>query len=47
LVTYAGTLRVGFTADAGVVQDPQVLVEAFETELDGLRRAVRSASGRS
>ncbi|HEX5535335.1 MAG TPA: wax ester/triacylglycerol synthase family O-acyltransferase [Actinomycetales bacterium] len=47
LFTYAGTLRVGFAADAGAVPDPQVLVEAFETELDGLLRAVRSGAGRS
>jgi WS/DGAT/MGAT family acyltransferase len=47
LFTYAGTMRVAFAADAGAVPDPQVLVDAFETELDELFRAVRSRAGRN
>ena len=41
IFTYAGTVRVGFMVDAGVVPDPQALLTAFEREL-----AVLSSLGR-
>lgn len=34
--TYAGNVRVGFMADAGVVPDPGGLLRAFEVEVAGL-----------
>jgi WS/DGAT/MGAT family acyltransferase len=41
VVTYAGTLRVGFLSDAGAVPDPTRLVAAFE---DALARLLRMAN---
>ena len=38
IFTYAGTVRVGFMVDAGVVPDPQALLVAFEDEVDALVR---------
>jgi diacylglycerol O-acyltransferase / wax synthase len=36
IYTYAGNVRVGFMADAGVVPDPGDLLRAFEVEVAGL-----------
>lgn len=36
IYTYAGTVRVGFMVDAGVVPDPGDLLRAFEDEVAGL-----------
>lgn len=36
IYTYAGNVRVGFMADAGVVPDPGGLLRAFEVEVAGL-----------
>lgn len=36
IYTYAGTVRVGFMVDAGVVPDPGDLLRAFEVEVAGL-----------
>jgi WS/DGAT/MGAT family acyltransferase len=36
IFTYAGTVRVGFMTDAAVVPDPELLLAAFEDELDHL-----------
>jgi diacylglycerol O-acyltransferase / wax synthase len=36
IFTYAGTVRVGFMTDAVVVPDPELLLAAFEDELDHL-----------
>jgi hypothetical protein len=36
IFTYAGTVRVGFMTDAAVVPDPELLLAAFEDELDNL-----------
>jgi WS/DGAT/MGAT family acyltransferase len=38
IFTYAGTVRVGFMVDAGVVPDPEALLVAFEDEVDALVR---------
>lgn len=37
LLTYAGELRLGVAADAGLVSDPQALVVAFEREIEAMR----------
>jgi WS/DGAT/MGAT family acyltransferase len=37
-LSYAGALRVGVKADAGLVPDPEVLLEAFDAELEALRQ---------
>jgi WS/DGAT/MGAT family acyltransferase len=42
-VTYDQTLRVGFKVDAGVVPDPERLVDAFDLELDRLLHMARAA----
>jgi WS/DGAT/MGAT family acyltransferase len=42
ILTYAGTVRVGFLADAERVRDPDELVEALGLELDALTRLTRS-----
>jgi diacylglycerol O-acyltransferase len=36
IFSYAGEIRVGISADAGLVPDPQELVDAFELEIEGL-----------
>ncbi len=41
IFTYAGTVRVGFMVDVGVVPDPQALLVAFEDEVDALVRLGR------
>jgi WS/DGAT/MGAT family acyltransferase len=38
IFTYAGTVRVGFMVDVGVVPDPASLLAAFEDELEALVR---------
>ena len=38
IFTYAGTVRVGLMADAGVVHDPEELLAAFEDEVAALVR---------
>ena len=38
IFTYAGTVRVGLMADAGVVHDPEALLAAFEDEVAALVR---------
>jgi WS/DGAT/MGAT family acyltransferase len=43
IVTYDRTARVGFKADAAVIPDPELLVDAFEAELDELLRLARAA----
>jgi WS/DGAT/MGAT family acyltransferase len=40
IFSYAGTVTVGFAADAAVIPDPSALVSGFEAELDALRAAV-------
>jgi WS/DGAT/MGAT family acyltransferase len=42
IFSYNGTVRVGFKVDAGVVPDPERLVEAFDQELDDLARMSRA-----
>ncbi|MBI2390311.1 MAG: DUF1298 domain-containing protein [Deltaproteobacteria bacterium] len=37
LLTYAGELRLGVAADAGLLPDPHALVACFEREIDGMR----------
>jgi len=41
IFTYAGTVRLGFMVDVGVVPDPQSLLVAFEDEVDALVRLGR------
>jgi WS/DGAT/MGAT family acyltransferase len=36
IFTYAGTVRIGFMVDAGVVPDPAALSKAFEDEMESL-----------
>ena len=38
IFTYAGTVRIGFMVDAGVVPDPASLLVAFEDEVEALVR---------
>lgn len=42
IFSYDRTVRVGFKVDAGVVHDPELLVEAFDAELDDLLRLARA-----
>jgi diacylglycerol O-acyltransferase / wax synthase len=41
IFTYAGSVRVGFMVDAGVVPEPQSLLVAFEDEVEALVRLGR------
>ena len=41
IFTYAGTVRLGFMVDVGVVPDPQSLLVGFEDEVDALVRLGR------
>jgi hypothetical protein len=45
LFSYAGRVTVGFLADAGVIDDPQPLADAFRAELLGLARSARDIAG--
>jgi diacylglycerol O-acyltransferase / wax synthase len=48
IFSYNQSVRVGFKVDAGVIQEPERLVEAFDQEMDDLlhiARAVRDRSG--
>ncbi len=42
IFSYNGMVRVGFKVDAGVVPDPERLVDAFDQELDDLARMARA-----
>jgi WS/DGAT/MGAT family acyltransferase len=46
IFTYNGTVRVGFKVDAGIVPDPELLVAAFEQEMDDLVHITRSTRQR-
>ncbi|HSR22360.1 MAG TPA: WS/DGAT domain-containing protein, partial [Candidatus Eisenbacteria bacterium] len=39
ILSYAGEIMVGVASDAGLVPDPQAIVEAFEAELAALTAA--------
>jgi len=41
ILSYAGGVRLGLAADAGVVPDPQRIVDAFHDELDEVRALSR------
>ncbi len=43
IFSYEGAVRVGFKVDAGVVPDPEKLVQAFDDEMDLLLRLAKSA----
>jgi len=36
IFTYAGTVRIGFKTDAGVIPEPEQILAAFQAELDAL-----------
>ena len=38
IFSYAGALTVGVMADAGLVPDPERIIEAFEREVEALMR---------
>ena len=42
IFSYNGTVRVGFKVDAGIVPDPERLVDSFDQELDDLARMARA-----
>ena len=44
ILSYAGEIMVGVASDAGLVPDPQAIVEAFEAELTALTAAFPSQS---
>ena len=47
IFTYAGSVRVGFMVDAGVVPEPQTLLAAFEDEVEALVRLGRDGEEES
>ena len=38
IFSYAGEVTLGVMTDAGLVPDPEKIIEAFEPELDALER---------
>jgi hypothetical protein len=40
ICSYAGRIRLGVGTDAGLVPDPEVIVEGFHAELEEMRRRV-------
>ncbi|MGA8217027.1 MAG: WS/DGAT domain-containing protein, partial [Solirubrobacterales bacterium] len=38
IFSYAGEVTMGVMTDAGLVPDPEKIIEAFEPELDSLER---------
>lgn len=47
LISFDGSLRMGVLADSRLVAEPSTLVEAFEAEVEELRRSLSDANGRS
>jgi WS/DGAT/MGAT family acyltransferase len=45
ILSYAGQVRLGVGTDAGLVPDPERIVDGFHQELDELRRLARTGSG--
>jgi diacylglycerol O-acyltransferase / wax synthase len=45
IFSYAGNVRLGVGTDAGLVPDPEVIVQGFHEELDELRRRAGMAVG--
>jgi WS/DGAT/MGAT family acyltransferase len=45
VVSYAGEVRLGISADANLVPDPERILEGFPAELDALREAAGLAPG--
>lgn len=45
ILSYNGTVRLGLGVDAGLVPDPQPIVEGFHDELDQLLRLARATGG--
>jgi diacylglycerol O-acyltransferase len=43
ILSYHGKVRLGVGSDAGLIPDPQTIVDAFEAEFDELLRLARSA----
>jgi WS/DGAT/MGAT family acyltransferase len=43
ICSYAGQVRLGVGTDAGLVPDPEGVVEGFEEEIEALRRLARAA----
>ena len=43
IFSYDNTVRVGFKTDATVVPDAEMLVEAFDAELDELARLTHAS----
>jgi WS/DGAT/MGAT family acyltransferase len=43
LLSYAGEVHVGVGTDAGLVPDPERIVETFHQEMEGLKRAAAAA----
>ena len=44
IFSYAGEVTMGVMSDAGLVPDPEKIIEAFEPELDSLEREAASGS---
>lgn len=42
IFSYAGSITVGLMTDAGLVPDPEVIVAAFESEMEALLRLKRA-----
>lgn len=45
ILSYDGGVRLGIATDAGLVPDPERIVEAFKVEFDAMRRAASRATG--
>jgi WS/DGAT/MGAT family acyltransferase len=42
ILSYAGSVRMGVATDAGLVPDPEKIVEGFEEEFEAMRRLART-----
>jgi WS/DGAT/MGAT family acyltransferase len=42
ILSYAGSVRMGIATDAGLVPDPEKIVEGFEEEFEAMRRLART-----
>jgi hypothetical protein len=46
ILSYAGEVMVGVASDAGLVPDPQTIVDGFHAELEALTGTGSQSSGR-
>jgi hypothetical protein len=47
ILSYAGGVMLGIATDAGLVPDPERIVDGFKVEFEALRKAAETAGGKA